>query len=82
MTHLLPEIRFENNFLSATPKWFGSEKRDDEQVIKNELDLFKIMTLLESNAQPEKQNLFMMNGNEVRDVLSDSRKCYRARGQR
>ena len=40
------------------------------------------MTLLESNAQPEKQNLFMMNGNEVRDVLSDSRKCYRARGQR
>ena len=82
MTHLLPEIRFENNFLSATPKWFGREKRDDYQVIKNELDLLKIMTLLESNAQPEKQNLFLMNGNEERDVLSDSRKCYRARGQR
>ena len=40
------------------------------------------MTLLESNAQPDKQNLFMMNGNEVKDVLSDSRECYRARGQR
>ena len=30
----------------------------------------------------EKQNLFMMNGNEAKDVLGDSRNCYRARAQR
>ena len=36
----------------------------------------KKTSLLKNAAQPEKQNIFMKNGNESRDVLDDSRKCY------
>ena len=39
-------------------------------------------TLPENNAQPEKQSLFLKNGNAARDVLVDSRMRYRARGQK
>ena len=35
------------------------------------------MSLLKNIAQPEKRDIFMKNGNEGRDVLSDSRKRYR-----
>ena len=37
----------------------------------------KKTSLLKNASQPEKQNIFMKNGNESRDVLDDSRKCYR-----
>ena len=30
------------------------------------------MSLLKNTAQPEKRDIFMKNGNEGRDVLSDS----------
>ena len=35
------------------------------------------MSLIKNTAQPEKRDIFMKNGNESRDVLSDSRKRYR-----
>ena len=38
------------------------------------------MSWLQNTAQPEKRDIFMKNGTERGDVLSDSRKRYR--GQR
>ena len=35
------------------------------------------MSLLKNIAQPEKRDIVMKNGNESRDVLCNSRKCYR-----
>ena len=36
------------------------------------------MSLLKNTAQPEKQDIFMKNGNESWDALGDSRKRYRS----
>ena len=36
-----------------------------------------LTSLLKNTAQPEKRDIFMKNGNESRDVLGDSRKCFR-----
>ena len=35
------------------------------------------MSLLKNTAQPEKQDIFMKNGNESRDVHGNSQKRYR-----
>ena len=35
------------------------------------------MYLLKNTAQPAKRGIFMKNGNEIWDVLGDSRKRYR-----
>ena len=74
MTHLLPQIHFEDNFLLATIK--------DLREMKERIDklLIGLNTSLKNTAQPAKQNLFMKNGNEGRDLTGDSRKRYRAQG--
>ena len=72
---LVPHIHFKNNFLLKTKVISEWEKRRSKQV-SNPLDLLKT-TLLKNNAQPEKQNFIMKNGNKARDVLGDSRQRYR-----
>ena len=36
-----------------------------------------LTSLLKNTGQPETRDIFMKNGNESRDVLGDSRKCFR-----
>ena len=72
---LVPHIHFKNNFLLKTKVISEWKKRRSKQV-SNPLDLLKT-TLLKNNAQPEKQNFIMKNGNKARDVLGDSRQHYR-----
>ena len=72
---LVPHINFKNNFLLETKVISEWEKRRSKQV-SNPLDLLKT-TLLKNNAQPEKQNFIMKNGNKARDVLGDSQQRYR-----
>ena len=77
MTHLRPQINFEKNYLLATIVIWEKTRH----YVINRLDLLK-NTLLEYNAQPAKQNLFLEIKNEARHDLGDSRKRYHARGQK
>ena len=65
MSLLLIKIHFETNIFLSTKVIWKREKRGF------------ISFLLTNTVKPDKQEMFMKNGNEGRDVLVDSRKRYR-----
>ena len=65
MTLLLIQIHSETNIFLSTKVIWKREKRGF------------ISFSLTNTVQPDKQEMFMKNGNEDRDVLGDSRKRYR-----
>ena len=75
MTLLLIQIQSETNIFLSTKVIWESEKRG----LISYLSAWGcwLTSLLKNTAQPEKRDIFMKNSNEIRDVLGDSRKCFR-----
>ena len=65
MTLLLIKIHFRNQYFSVN--------QSDLKERKERIHKFFAYKFV----QPDKQEMFMKNGNEGRDVLGDSRKRYR-----